>query len=190
MRSPRAAPPSPFNCGGAECTAAPRLAAAAFAISAVLPSAAPAGGGTSVVLHGVGLRDYGSLMRCAWNHTQYGVQHTEALPDSTDGSGGARALRCATPPLAQLGRAAKPFPAQKAGLKSSVRSPAPLPSPASCHEAERDRPGQGNGNESDSSAPTTTRLATLIRGARTAAGGGRAAIIGVGASTCSLLFDV
>ena len=40
----------------------------------------------------------------------------------------------------------------------------------------------GNGNESDSSAPTI-RLATLIRGARTAAGGERARILGVGAST-------
>ena len=38
----------------------------------------------------------------------------------------------------------------------------------------------GNGNESDSSAPTI-RLATLIRGARTAAGGERARILGVGA---------
>ena len=105
MRSPRAAPPSPFNCGGAQCTAAPRLAATAFAISAVLPSAAPAGGGTAVVLHGVGLRDFGPLMRCAWNHTQFGVQHTEVSPDSTDGSGGARALRCSTPPLLVSGAA-------------------------------------------------------------------------------------
>eukprot|EP01046_Picozoa_sp_COSAG06_P066965 COSAG06_NODE_17135_length_959_cov_1.345349_3_plen_113_part_01 len=40
----------------------------------------------------------------------------------------------------------------------------------------------GNGNESDSSAPTI-RLATLIRGARTAAGGEGAVITGVGAST-------
>ena len=40
----------------------------------------------------------------------------------------------------------------------------------------------GNGNESDSSAPTI-RLATLIHGARTAAGGERARILGVGAST-------
>ncbi len=99
MRSPRAAPPSPVNCGGTQCTAAPRLAAAAFAISAVLPSAAPAGGGTAVVLHGVGLRDFGPLMRCAWNHTRFGVQHTEASLDSTDGSGGAHALRCITPPM-------------------------------------------------------------------------------------------
>ena len=42
----------------------------------------------------------------------------------------------------------------------------------------------GNGNESDSSAPTI-RLATLIRGARTAAGGERARILGVGASTAA-----
>ena len=42
----------------------------------------------------------------------------------------------------------------------------------------------GNGNESDSSAPTI-RLATLIRGARTAAGGERAVIIGAGASTAA-----
>ena len=40
----------------------------------------------------------------------------------------------------------------------------------------------GNGNQSDSSAPTV-HLATLIRGARTAAGGERAVITGVGAST-------
>ena len=42
----------------------------------------------------------------------------------------------------------------------------------------------GNGNESDSSAPTI-RLATLIRGARTAAGGERARILGAGASTAA-----
>ena len=42
----------------------------------------------------------------------------------------------------------------------------------------------GNGNESDSSAPTI-RLATLIRRARTAAGGERARILGVGASTAA-----
>ena len=42
----------------------------------------------------------------------------------------------------------------------------------------------GNGNESDSSAPTI-RLATLIRGARTAAVGERARILGAGASTAA-----
>ena len=79
-------------------------------------------------------------------------------------------------------------------MPSTAQPPPPRRPPQARHQADCGyravrgrRKGAvrlGNGNESDSSAPTI-RLATLIRGARTAAGGERAIILGVGASTAA-----
>ena len=79
-------------------------------------------------------------------------------------------------------------------MPSTAQPPPPRRPPQARHQADCGyravrgrRKGAvrlGNGNESDSSAPTI-RLATLIRGARTAAGGERARILGVGASTAA-----